>query len=364
MSIAVAVVIVAGSLLVPTPKWWARLVRPGAFWRGMGVRRRLDQRRPLILFYAGLALVAAILLVVWVLPSLLTRHPHIDTAADRHRAVTDTRTVLVAMLAVVGAAGGIAYTARTYRLSREGHITDRYSKAIEQLGSDKIEVRLGGIYALERLMRDSPSDQPTIMEVLAAYVRHHTMKDKPINRAARDRKVAGHRHPGRGSTVNSPTEDVQAALTVLGRRHSVDGEMPIDLHNADLTGAELSKADLVGAQLGGADLTGAWLVQANLIGTWLGRADLTGAQLSGADLTDAGLYEANLTGAQLSGANLTDAGLGGASLTGAQLTGANLTGARVTLGTLSQEQLGTARHTDTIQPLGQVGQRKTRPSQS
>src|SRR5690242_5696390 len=37
-------------------------------------------------------------------------------------------------LVAASAAGGLAYTARTYRLSREGHFTDRYSKAVEQLG--------------------------------------------------------------------------------------------------------------------------------------------------------------------------------------------------------------------------------------
>ena len=51
-------------------------------------------------------------------------------------------------MAALGAAVGLAYTARTYRLSREGQLTDRYTKAVEQLGSDKIEVRLGGLYAL------------------------------------------------------------------------------------------------------------------------------------------------------------------------------------------------------------------------
>ena len=79
----------------------------------------------------------------------------------------------------MGAGVGLAYTARTYRLSREGHLTDRYTKAVEQLGSDKIEVRLGGIYALERLMRDSSTDQPTIVEVLAAYIRRHAPRTTP-----------------------------------------------------------------------------------------------------------------------------------------------------------------------------------------
>jgi len=36
---------------------------------------------------------------------------------------------------------------RTYRLTQQGQLTDRYTRAIEQLGSDKQDVRLGGIYA-------------------------------------------------------------------------------------------------------------------------------------------------------------------------------------------------------------------------
>lgn len=62
-------------------------------------------------------------------------------------------------------------------------------------------------------------------------------------------------------------------------------------------------------------------------------ADLTGANLSGADLRDVSFAGANLTGANLSDANLSDCDLSGATLTGAnlknvKLAGANLTGAR------------------------------------
>jgi hypothetical protein len=151
-----------------------REVPARASWR-KSARRRLHARRSLAYLYAGLF---AAVLVVWLLPSLLTRYPRVDAAA-RHTAITATRTGLVATLAVLGAGVGLAYTARTYRLSREGHLTDRYTKAVEQLGSDKIEVRLGGIYALERLMRDSSTDQPTIVEVLAAYIRRHAPRTTP-----------------------------------------------------------------------------------------------------------------------------------------------------------------------------------------
>jgi len=57
------------------------------------------------------------------------------------------------------------------RVSEEGHITDRFTKAIAQPGNTKLEVRLGGSYALERIAKDSPRDDWPIMEDLTTYVR-------------------------------------------------------------------------------------------------------------------------------------------------------------------------------------------------
>ena len=59
------------------------------------------------------------------------------------------------------------------RTAEQGHITDRFTAAVEQLGSDKMAVRLGAIYALERISKDSRRDHWTIMETLTAYVREH-----------------------------------------------------------------------------------------------------------------------------------------------------------------------------------------------
>jgi len=50
---------------------------------------------------------------------------------------------------------------RTFELTEQGQVTDRYTKAIEQLGSDKLGVCIGGIHALERIGRDSARDLPT-----------------------------------------------------------------------------------------------------------------------------------------------------------------------------------------------------------
>jgi hypothetical protein len=102
-------------------------------------------------------LVAALgVVALWALPSLLARHPSQGmTAAQRLAAVNAIRTATVTFLVAVGAAVTVWFTARTYSLSREGHVTDRYTSAVSQLGSDSPYVRVGGIYALERIGHDS-----------------------------------------------------------------------------------------------------------------------------------------------------------------------------------------------------------------
>jgi len=89
---------------------------------------------------------------------------------------------------------------------------------------------------------------------------------------------------------------------------------------ADLSGANLYRADLSGAILSGANLYRADLFRANLSG-----ANLSGANLSGADLSCATLSRADLSGADLSGTTLSRATLYGANLSAADLSNTNLT---------------------------------------
>jgi hypothetical protein len=133
---------------------------------------------PGIRWLAGIAAVVLGLAVAWTLfvplADLLARHdvgsatgPLYETALD------NARGRLLTLGAGVVAAGALLFTGRSFLLSREGQVTDRYTKAIEQLGSDKLDVRIGGIYALERIARDSRDDHPQVVEVLTAYVREH-----------------------------------------------------------------------------------------------------------------------------------------------------------------------------------------------
>ena len=227
---------------------------------------------------------------------------------------------------------------RTAELTEQGQVTERYTKAIEQLGSDKLDIRIGGIYALERVAADSARDHPTVMEVLSTFIREH---------APAPAIPTGEPPP---SPSAWPSADVQAALTVIARRTPQHDTRQLDLsraylNDARLTGADLTGADLTGAHLTGAHLTGAHLNEANLTGANLTGANLTDAHLTGANLTDAHLTHANVNGAHLASANLFFADLSGADLIEANLTGANLSCADLTAASLHRAHLNEAELT-------------------
>ena len=71
--------------------------------------------------------------------------------------------LIAAFIAVFANVQGQRATNTQLRIAEQGQITDLYNAAITNLGSRSIEVRLGGIYALQRLMQDSPRDQPTVV---------------------------------------------------------------------------------------------------------------------------------------------------------------------------------------------------------
>jgi uncharacterized protein YjbI with pentapeptide repeats len=226
------------------------------------------------------------------------------------------------------------------QLTQQRLITERFSKAVEQIGNTKEEVVIGGIYSLERIAKDSPKDQWTIMEVLTSYIRKNSPIPSNIEQlepAARQKAL---------EKLPSVSIPVQAALTVIGRR-KVENDQAGDnlaettnpnkikildlsgtnLRGADLIGANLFGANLIGANLFGANLYGADLNRANLYGANLNRANLNRANLNRADLIGANLFGANLIGANLFGADLNGADLNRAYLYGADLNGANLYGA-------------------------------------
>lgn len=157
---------------------------------------------------------------------------------------------LLALGAGLLAAGALVVTARSRARSRAGQLAGRYALALGQLGCEELEVRIGGIRALERVARDSPGHHPAVMGVLADFIRERSGPPRPPP------------GPGRQAPEPSPRPDVQAAITALGRRRIERDLRPVDLAGADLTGADLADADLAGADLARAEFAGAELTGA------------------------------------------------------------------------------------------------------
>ena len=166
---------------------------------------------------------------------------------------------------------------RQAKTSQRGLLNERYQKGAEMIGSKVLSVRLGGIYALQRLAADEPEQYHVqIMLLLSAFVRNPT-KDQEYNATP----SAG--VPELNIKDYLLREDIQAALTVICTRSDDDIKLEKEAKNYRLN---LTQANLTGANLSRANLTDAFLGLTNLTGADLSHAKgLTQAQLerAGAD---------------------------------------------------------------------------------
>ena len=196
---------------------------------------------------------------------------------------------------------------------------ERIQKGVEMIGSPVLAVRLGGIYALDHLAQEYPSEHHVqVMHVLCAFVRNPPHA------------------PG------APQPDVQAAVKAIGGRkdriqiEKANRYLP-DLSHANLHGLKVGWLDFSGCNFEGADLSESGLTKSNLTCAYLYKATLRGATLAGADLEKASLTSADLSGvesavsanfteASLRSANLSHANMQGAKFRHAKLEGADLTG--------------------------------------
>ncbi|MFF7983375.1 pentapeptide repeat-containing protein [Streptomyces sp. NPDC007901] len=329
---------------------------------GGSLRGRWSLARAAVVASSVLAVIAVLGLVLLVLPGLMVKHDlgggHL-AAADRLNAVNNVRTTLLQALGGAVVLFGAYATWRQVRVSqdglnatREGNITDRFSRAVDQLGSDKLDVRIGGIHALWRLADHSDRDHEAIVSLMAAYLRTHV--PWPPQEAS---------GPAADVSVNSvlPLEtraaDAQTALTCLGvlyqdrrpewlnvsltdlRRADCDGLWlhgvnfdgacleAASVYQVNLSGASLIAANLRHAELGTSILRQVRCLQADLRGARLVKADLRSADFSRADLREANLRKSCAQDAVFAGADLRLADLRGCDLGNADLRGARLEGA-------------------------------------
>lgn len=212
------------------------------------------------------------------------------------------------------------------------------------MGSKELEIRLGGIYALERIANESEKDYWPIMEILTAYVRKNSSVDVIENKNVKLLAIDIQANESKQKEVSETKKialDIQAVLTIIGRRkYSLyKDEYTLNLRRTNLQGANLCLSDFNGVNLERANLSDSNLQWAKIRGTNLKEADLKDADLQKCDLRGSNLRGAdlratnnlevttNLEGADLRDSDLVDAKLCGANLIDAKLEKASLNGA-------------------------------------
>jgi len=213
-------------------------------------------------------------------------------------------------------------------VAEQGQITDRINKAVEGLGSEKtvreiteipryqknknewvrddngnpkpalrpdgiaiidrnsyertspnLEVRIGAIYALERIAQDSDRDHIQIMEILCAYIRENAPLESLEPTEPPFKKPV-------------PRTYIQVAITIIGRRSNRQIELEwqqefrLDFRNTDLSGIDFQNGDFSAAMFHKSRLEMAYFKKCKLIGAqfhWalLNFADFFNAELRG-----------------------------------------------------------------------------------
>ena len=234
----------------------------------------------------------------------------------------------------------------------------RYVESVKQLGAVRqsgavrqtkdeekpnIELRIGGLFGLEKLMKEAPGEyHHEILSLLCSYLRENA-EEAPADPNAKQETLR---------------EDVRTCLQIIASREVQDDEERIRLNQLDFSGCQLIGAQFEDSYLDGIFFRVAILEGANFVSGWLEGANFTGADLEEAYFADADLMEANFTNANLAGANFIGARLGEANFTDAELGKDDVKTLLVNFSqadSLTKSQLLSAKYIGTIiLPKGQM----------
>ena len=234
------------------------------------------------------------------------------------------------------------------KIAQKEHAATLFKNAINHLGSERHAVVLGGVYALNDLVRtyneaDNINDQynRTVFEILCSFIREETRKLKYVAKIEEEfsgTPIPCHLAEKKAVSLNVIQTIIDRLflrsesprLYPLGHPHFkpllrkadlrlVEFAPVSDVRNVNWFNADLREADLRRAKLRKADLRKAVLRKAKLDGANLGEAQLQWADLKKAILVGTYLRKANLQGANLDQTDLQGANLGEAHLQGANL---------------------------------------------
>jgi hypothetical protein len=336
---------------------------------------------PLLLIIAVTAL-AVLVILIGILPRLfgslyqrryrLNEEKLADLEAETRSTMAQVAVGLAGFVVLWSAVESIKSTNRNLDLSTKNlelakstQLAERFSQAVDLLNQESPEAsntagdagsvaRVGGVFALDRIVESDSAYQESTLHVLAAMVqRESPWSAVKAARGEQGEGVSSYRfrpcdwldaHPEitpylPGSDHETLAPDIAAALTVIGQLGTTPSSKIPDqpMGNGALAlGAnsrtEPPRADVSARLTRNIDLSQAKLCLAyvkdgRLVGTWFRHSDLRGAIFDDADLRNAGLVAVDLTGAHLTRANLADSSLKEASLNQADLSFADLSGA-------------------------------------
>ena len=206
------------------------------------------------------------------------------------------------------------------KVAQQSLLHERYQKGAEMLSSEILSVRLGGIYALQRLLEEDPDQYYLqIMELFCAFIRFPTKSENAEGQL--------NSHPY--GWPLEPREDINPIVDIIRTRSEKlialekKGDFTLKLHQSEMPRANFISADLSRATMRDTNLHAAFLEKADLSGTNLPRSDLSQAHLKEARLSSATLWRVNLAGAELWGADMTGAILNDANVSGAKFVCVN-----------------------------------------
>lgn len=238
-------------------------------------------------------------LVLGVVALMLAADWYVDpkTPAQRTNILTLCAQIAGGMLLLMG----LSYTAKNFRLNREGQITERFTRAIDQLGSDEDAICLGGIYALERIARDSPTDRNHIYDIFGSFLRLRAMR--PAISQAEEDFHADNFNPDDDYGIQyvpggeGPSVVVQAVISVLGRRHTYDlsPRRQLNLRSVNLQSVDLSGLWLESMLLNYADFRKALFDQTRIVGCDLERANFERTDISKLRIEDSLIRHTNFS---------------------------------------------------------------------
>ena len=281
---------------------------------------------------AAAVVITAFVVTMW----LLAIASHAKPGTDRANARLDAVRTGLAAGAGAGAAVGLMLAFRRQHHQEiatdlsdsdatERRITELYTKAVEQLGNDKAPVRLGGLYALERLAQDNPAHRQTIVNVICAYLRMPFSPTAPTSKPEPEATEEDLGEPAAGTETRTVAlgdtwqQERQVRLTAqrILAEH-LRGDRAKDQHSTEPPSARFWPSISL-------DLAGATLIDLNLEGCVVADADFGGATFNGA----AGFLGVTFNGAASFGGTTftSDAWFGGATFSHtAVFDGATFTG--------------------------------------